>query len=37
LKSGVMSRYRSLNVKTSKSLHAILNRNKERRKCSFVS
>jgi hypothetical protein len=37
LKSGVISRYRLFNVKTSKSPHAILDINEERRKWSFGS
>jgi hypothetical protein len=37
LKSGVISRYRLFNVKTSKSPHAILDVNEERRKWSFGS
>jgi hypothetical protein len=37
LKSGVISRYRLFNVKTSKSPHAILDINEEGRKWSFGS
>jgi hypothetical protein len=37
LKSEVISRYRLFNVKTSKSPHAILDINEERRKWSFGS